>query len=419
MKNTTDIRTARRTAWNIPVYTGDVSGVCSALYELGGMVVMHDPSGCNSTYNTHDEIRWMDQESLIFISGLRESDAIAGDDRRLIDEVCEAACEFQPAFIAIASSPIPWLTGTDFHSVTKKIQERCRIPCFYVPTNAMHDYTAGAGRAFEELAKWMFRKSSGTHQAAYAAGEDRQVLKNGVNILGLTPLDFTVRSDVFILKEELEAQGFRVVSSWAMGDNLDSLRRSKEAAVNLVVSSAGMKAARWMESELGIPYVAGIPVGAFAEVLYQALTQAARTGESAVPYLPHLADSFASGDSGCNGFAGECVTMGSRAAALAIETGKACALIPLTEETAGLAPQGILRPQGEAQIREALSGYAKVYADPMLECACREGCDFHPLPHFALSGRMYLDQMQPFYARYGNSVPLQRRRQGTGGDIQQ
>ena len=59
----------------IPVYTADVSGVCSALYELGGMTVMHDPSGCNSTYNTHDEIRWYDQDSLIFISGLTEIDA--------------------------------------------------------------------------------------------------------------------------------------------------------------------------------------------------------------------------------------------------------------------------------------------------------------------------------------------------------
>ena len=27
----------------IPVYTADVSGVCSALFELGGMTVMHDP----------------------------------------------------------------------------------------------------------------------------------------------------------------------------------------------------------------------------------------------------------------------------------------------------------------------------------------------------------------------------------------
>ena len=54
----------------IPVYTADVSGVCSALYELGGMVVMHDPSGCNSTYNTHDEIRWYEQDSLIYISAV-------------------------------------------------------------------------------------------------------------------------------------------------------------------------------------------------------------------------------------------------------------------------------------------------------------------------------------------------------------
>ena len=50
----------------IPIYTADVSGVCSALYELGGMTVMHDPSGCNSTYNTHDELRWYDQDSLDF-----------------------------------------------------------------------------------------------------------------------------------------------------------------------------------------------------------------------------------------------------------------------------------------------------------------------------------------------------------------
>ena len=28
----------------IPIYTADVSGVCSALYELGGMTVMHDPA---------------------------------------------------------------------------------------------------------------------------------------------------------------------------------------------------------------------------------------------------------------------------------------------------------------------------------------------------------------------------------------
>ena len=39
----------------ISIYAADTSGVCSALYELGGMTVVHDASGCNSTYAAHDE----------------------------------------------------------------------------------------------------------------------------------------------------------------------------------------------------------------------------------------------------------------------------------------------------------------------------------------------------------------------------
>lgn len=40
----------KRTNRILPVYAADISGICSALYELGGMTVMHDASGCNSTY---------------------------------------------------------------------------------------------------------------------------------------------------------------------------------------------------------------------------------------------------------------------------------------------------------------------------------------------------------------------------------
>ena len=71
----------------LSTYTADVSGVCSALYELGGMVVIHDPSGCNSTYNTHDEPRWYDMDSLVFISGLSQMDAIMGNDDKFINDM--------------------------------------------------------------------------------------------------------------------------------------------------------------------------------------------------------------------------------------------------------------------------------------------------------------------------------------------
>ena len=137
----------------IPVYTGDVSGVCSALFELGGMVVMHDPSGCNSTYNTHDEIRWYDHDSLIFLSGLNDTDAMLGNDEKLIRDITEAARIYSPSFIAIANSPIPYIVGMDFDAITRIIEKETGIPSFYISTNGMHDYTRGAGLAFLQIAK--------------------------------------------------------------------------------------------------------------------------------------------------------------------------------------------------------------------------------------------------------------------------
>ena len=56
------------TARIISIYAADTSGVCSALYELNGLTAVHDASGCNSTYSTHDEPRWFDYGSRIYIS---------------------------------------------------------------------------------------------------------------------------------------------------------------------------------------------------------------------------------------------------------------------------------------------------------------------------------------------------------------
>jgi len=209
----------------IPIYTSDVSGVCSALYELGGMTVMHDPSGCNSTYNTHDEIRWYDQDSLIYISGLTEIDAIMGNDEKFLDDIKEAARELHPKFIALAGSPIPYMNGTDFPALAQVLEEETGIPAFAVPTNGMHDYVYGAGIALEEIAKRFTGEKTGRIQA------------RTVNLLGVTPLDFGPVSHVEVLKENLKACGWKVLSTWAMGDELDAFLQAGEAEVNLVVSS--------------------------------------------------------------------------------------------------------------------------------------------------------------------------------------
>ncbi|MCD7953433.1 MAG: nitrogenase component 1 [Synergistaceae bacterium] len=143
----------RQTCAILSTYTADVSGVCSALYEMGGMTVMHDASGCNSTYNTHDEPRWYDVPSLVFISALAEVEALMGDEEKLIGDVCRAAEGLRPRFIALAGTPIPMMMGTDFKGIARVIEERTGIPTFGFATNGMNSYNVGAGMALAAVAR--------------------------------------------------------------------------------------------------------------------------------------------------------------------------------------------------------------------------------------------------------------------------
>ena len=252
----------KQTASFISTYSADVFGVASALYELGGMTIMHDASGCNSTYNTHDEPRWYDIDSMVYISGLSEMEAVMGDDGKLIDDIIQAAGELSPKFIALAGTPIPMMIGTDYKAVASVIEKKTGIPTFGFATNGMHDYLSGISMAFEAFASRMTRPM--------------EVVPHSVNVLGLTPLDFAVCGYDRELVSRLQADGFTVLSTWSMGCSLEDIGRSAAAEVNLVVSWCGLAAAKKLKAMYGTPYVIGAPVGQkFTAEVLDALHRAA------------------------------------------------------------------------------------------------------------------------------------------------
>ena len=461
----------------IPIYTADVSGVCSALYELGGMTVMHDPSGCNSTYNTHDEIRWYDQDSLIFISGLTEIDAIMGNDEKFIADIVHAANDLKPKFIALASSPIPFMNGTDFPAIAKVIEAETGLPTFFVPTNGMHDYVYGAGIALEEIAKRFTGNGTGRTGIHYTACErssgaektgktadkepviseentsvsgqgveqesvEEKVTKlnlidnhaeNGrrVNLLGVTPLDFGPQPCVDALKENLEQYGWEVLSSWAMGDTLETLASAGEAAVNLVVSSVGLRAAQVLQEKFGTPYVVGAPVAGYANVISKVLEHTLEIGRrdelpttenasqdlrgkccesvdmskhfrdetiidaerkelnasrisAKIPYLHHRLTSKPEIT-----LIGEPVLMGSLAAAIEASYGRSVQVLCPIKESEDLLSGKDQFIQGEEAMEEALKDAKIIVADPLYKPICPPESEFYPLPHIAFSGRIY------------------------------
>ena len=362
----------------IPIYTSDVSGVCSALYELGGMVVIHDPSGCNSTYNTHDEIRWYNQDSLIFISGLTEIDAVMGNDEKFLSDVKEAAGELHPKFIALVSSPIPFMNGTDFPALAKVLETETGIPAFAVPTNGMHDYVYGAGKALEEIARRFVSEQM----------EDRNGSERTVNLLGATPLDFGPISKVEELKKNLEQYGWKTISTWAMGDSLEDLAQAGKAEMNLVISSVGLRAAKMLKEKYGTPYVIGTPYKEYAERISEALEKRIQ--------IPAIEDRRRENLQGTGNsekiitLIGEPVTIGSLAAIIERRHHYKTRILCPLENAEGLLGEHDLKICGEEEMENALKNAQIVVADPLYRPICPAECEFYERAHIAFSGRMFL-----------------------------
>ena len=361
----------KQTGTAISTYAADVSGVCSALYELGGMTVMHDASGCNSTYNTHDEPRWYDTDSLVFISAVSEMEAIMGDDEKLISDITETALNLRPAFIAIAGTPIPTMIGCDIPAVARAVEHRTGIPSFGFNTNGMQSYAVGAGKALRAYAE------------RFVTDTDRRI-KNGVNILGVTPLDFSVNGAEKSIKERLSEAGFEVISTWAMGSSPQELVRAAEAEVNLVVSSSGIEIAKYFYDKFGIPYVIGTPYEWFADTVVNSLKSAVKTHNNIISFDDFIPQKNASAI-----IIGEGVMSRSLAAAVYNGYGiEARVICPLEEFERILSPNDIYA-DAEADIENELHSATAVIADPLYKPIIKSGCGFYPLAHEAFSGRIF------------------------------
>lgn len=436
----------KRTNRILPVYSADISGVCSALYELGGMTVMHDASGCNSTYTTHDEPRWYSMDSMVYISALSELEAVMGDDGKLVRDIVDAAKNLHPRFICMGGTPIPMMMGTDFNGIARMIEKETGIPTFGIATNGMHSYVRGAGEALARIAKRFCPSlkelvSLERQATALMHGQGEDDSRICVNILGATPLDFSLAGNVSRMKDFLHSHGMETVGCWAMESSLDEIRLAGLADVNLVVSAAGLLAARALEEIYGTPYAVGTPVGCrTAARLAGLLKLCADTGkclslfkgnaggpdsgaactdacESAVPDAREavrrdISESAALsavnlGIRGLPGHlagervlvVGEQVIAGSLRCSLREDFGadQVRVLCPAGGE-AWLAEDGDMLVWDEDEVISAIADSTVVIADPLYRQVCPEDGkrQFVDFPHEACSGRMYHDIMKPF-----------------------
>ena len=234
----------------LPPYSPDYSGAASALYELGGMLVLHDASGCTGNVLGYDEPRWENAASsraLVFCSAYRHLEAILGQDDKVVSRIVDAAESLKPKFIAIIGSPVPMLVGTDYSGLAKEIEAECGIPAFGFDTKGLEFYDNGYTKATVALLRRYSKK--------------RRTVPKTLNLLGLTPIDFGNVGNDIALKDFFEGNGWRINTSFSMGFSLEDVEKAGEAELNIAVSECGVEVAEFMKEHYGIPYITGIPLG--------------------------------------------------------------------------------------------------------------------------------------------------------------
>ncbi len=226
-------------------FAPDQSGACSVFYELGGLIVICDAGGCAGNICGFDEPRWFEKKSAVFSAGLRDMDAIMGRDDKLIEKLSMAHSQLGGNFALIVSTPVPAIIATDLKSLERMGEKKLGIPCIAIDTTGTNYYDKGEEKAwyrlFERFAKESFEKKDGK-----------------IGIIGATPME-TGYKNSSSLRNKLESICLHNFVIYSMGSTIDDIQRASECEKNIVISLAGLKAAKYLKDKFNIPYEIAYP----------------------------------------------------------------------------------------------------------------------------------------------------------------
>ena len=236
---------------DLPPFAPDYSGAASAFFDLGGIIVMHDASGCTGNYTGYDEPRWIGSKSAVFCSGLRRIDAVMGNDEAYIKRTVDAANILNPKVIAYLGSPVPMVIGIDLEGMAYETENMTGVPSFGINTTGEKYYDKGASDVFVKLIRRFAKKPVKKEDGA----------KKSVNLFGMIPLDVGNTGNCNRILTFVRENGFEITADFAMGLSVEQIEKCPSADLNIVVSRCGLEAARYLKRKYQIPYVCGVPLG--------------------------------------------------------------------------------------------------------------------------------------------------------------
>ena len=367
-----------RFSFCLPPFAPDYSGVCGALFSLGGMIVIHDAADCTGNYINYDEPRWYGGGSMVYCSGLRELDAVLGNDEKFIRNICEAAKEMHPNFIALVGSPVPMVIGTDLAGMAAWIEDETGIPAFGFLTTGLGLYPSGAFLAGKTLL-----------QHVGTVTEKKTGNKEGMNILGDLPLDFAGTDFMERFRMQVRALDIPVCASLFDQADMGQAEQVFSAGWNTAVSYSGALLGAWLWRTQHMPCITGFPM---SDVTAERWDSFAKEGQQRGGIVAWGAQRELCGRRDGILILGDQMTANSLRAEIFYATGKrSCVGLPFGAQMESLGA-GDLILKNEEQIQEAVNHpeITVVIGDPLYRQLLDEPekKQFLPVLHYAVSSKV-------------------------------
>ncbi|MED3762633.1 nitrogenase component 1 [Ureibacillus terrenus] len=230
------------------------------LWALSGVkdvaVINHGTGGCNffEFATASDRTKRLIHDRFCSTGMEAEDIALSGGEDKLKAAIEEMAQKGDFSMIAIIANPVSSLIGVDIEAVAKEAGEKTGIPIITFGDSVWQEQAEkGIELALVKLVEHLC-----------ADQKDKGLTKEpsfSVNIIGPTIQTYNWKSDKKELCRLLSFLGMEVKTVIPYDTTTEEIKKLPQANLNIVATTAGLQAAKYLERHFQIPYIYGLPYG--------------------------------------------------------------------------------------------------------------------------------------------------------------
>lgn len=235
---------------NFPVPSERMGIIWSLLNVKNGIVLEYGPAG-----TTHFSMNFFskignDVRGRLFTTDMDEKDVVMGDTNKIEQALMELDVIYAPDVIFVVASTVSSVIGIDILGVCDSIRSRIKAKIVVIDNISLsRDYYIGMEKAYCKIIELI------------DCEKNNKLIKT-YNIIGASNYRYRNQSDIWEIQNMLkEAFGYRMLSCLSMDMTKENINNLSNAEVNIVLSSAGLKAAEILESKFNVPYIYLLPYG--------------------------------------------------------------------------------------------------------------------------------------------------------------